>query len=103
MLVSVDYITVLLHNTVRIMSSTLVINGKAPVVAYAELIAARLVNDSKSDASVTVEFVDDKKSAAATFDGKSDNALEAIVAKFPEILGANEESKPWIKIGRAHV
>lgn len=98
MLVSVDYITVPLHNTVRIMSSTLVINGKAPVVAYAELIAARLVNDSKSDASVTVEFVDDKKSAAATFDGKSDNALEAIVAKFPEILGTNEESKPWIKL-----
>ncbi|EDO15846.1 hypothetical protein Kpol_507p8 [Vanderwaltozyma polyspora DSM 70294] len=80
------------------MSATLVIGGKAPVVAYAELIAARIVNSSKPD-SIKIEFVEDKKASPATLNGDSVDVLSKIVTAnsdvFPE--GA-ANSTEWIKI-----
>lgn len=76
----------------------LVINGKAPVAAYAELIAARVVNAVNPD-SLTVEFVDDKKAAPAVLDGQSDNVFLKIVDAFPKIFseGSSEEISSWVK------
>lgn len=49
------------------MPSTLTINGKAPIVAYAELIAARIVN-ALAPNSIAIKLVDDKKAPAAKLD-----------------------------------
>ena len=81
------------------MSATLVINGKAPVVAYADLIAARIANNAKPE-SVKVEFVDDKKAAPSTFNGSTVNTFQAIVDAFPQVfIDSNKEATAkWIKI-----
>ena len=81
------------------MSATLVINGQAPVVAYADLIAARIINDTKPE-SVKIEFVDDKKAAPATFNGSTENTFQSIIDAFPEIFAESnkEETAKWIKI-----
>lgn len=80
------------------MSTTLVINGKAPVVAYGSLIAARIVNASKPD-TVTIQFVDDKKATPATFNGDATDSFNRIIASFPEVFGEAVDSKtvsPWV-------
>ncbi|SMN18041.1 similar to Saccharomyces cerevisiae YGL245W GUS1 Glutamyl-tRNA synthetase (GluRS), forms a complex with methionyl-tRNA synthetase (Mes1p) and Arc1p [Maudiozyma saulgeensis] len=81
------------------MSATLVINGKAPVVAYADLIAARIANNTKPE-SVKIEFVDDKKAAPSTFNGSTENTFQAIVDAFPQVFtdSNKEEVAKWIKI-----
>ncbi|KAL3231071.1 Glutamate--tRNA ligase, cytoplasmic [Nakaseomyces bracarensis] len=81
------------------MAVTLSINGKAPVVAYAELIASRLVNSAKPDSIATV-FVDDKKEPAAALDGETGDVLAKIVQKFPEQFGSSDLSteQAWIKL-----
>lgn len=81
------------------MSATLIINGKAPVVAYGSLIAARIVNAAKPD-TVTIEFVDDKKAAPATFNGDSTDSFNRLIASFPEVFGEAVDSEavsPWVK------
>ncbi|ODV94262.1 hypothetical protein PACTADRAFT_35068 [Pachysolen tannophilus NRRL Y-2460] len=42
------------------MSTSLVLAAKAPIVAYASLIAAAFINTEKSDTSINVSFVDEK-------------------------------------------
>lgn len=81
------------------MSATLVINGKAPVVSYGELVAARIVNSVKPD-SITIEFVDDKKAAPALFNGSDKESFKNIIAAYPEIFaeGSNEDVASWAKI-----
>ena len=81
------------------MSATLVINGKAPVVAYAELIAARIVNETKPN-SISIEFVDDKKAAPATFNGDNKDAFLKIVAQFSDVFSNSKEEDitQWVKM-----
>ncbi|CCF60353.1 hypothetical protein KAFR_0J02890 [Kazachstania africana CBS 2517] len=79
------------------MSATLVINGKAPVVAYDSLIAARLVNAARPDA-IKIEFVDDKKSAPATFNGSSEGSFNKIVAAFPDAFRNANVASEWINV-----
>lgn len=76
----------------------LIINGKAPVVAYAELIAARVVNAINPE-SINVEFVDDKKAAPAVLDGESQDVFIKIIEAFPKIFteGSSEEIVAWVK------
>ncbi|AAS53635.2 AFR264Wp [Eremothecium gossypii ATCC 10895] len=76
------------------MSSTLIIAAKSPAVAYAELIAARAVNEAKQDA-VAIQFTEGKEAAAASFDGESQNALERMVEKYPDVLGSVPEEAAW--------
>ena len=79
---------------------TLVINGKAPVVAYAELIAARIVNENCKDA-ITIEFVDQKGAAPAVFNGSSEDTFTAIISENPEVFGKLTEGvADWIKVAR---
>lgn len=77
----------------------LVINGKAPAVAYGELIAARVVNGVK-EGSIAIEFVDDKKAAPAAFNGETSGVLSKIVSEFPDVFteGSKEEIACWSKI-----
>lgn len=80
----------------------LVINGKAPVVAYAELIAARMVDAAHKDA-IKVEFVDDKNAAPAVFNGSSsEDAFTKIINEYPNIFGheSSEAVAHWIKVAR---
>lgn len=79
--------------------SKLVINGRAPVVAYGELIAARVVNAAKAG-SVAIEFVDDKKAAPAVFNGQSEDVFTRIVAEFSDVFteGSQEEIASWAKV-----
>lgn len=81
--------------------ANLVINGKAQVVAYAELIAARIVNAAHKDA-IAVEFVDEKNAAPAVFNGSHEDTFSKIVTAYPEIFGQNssEEVSHWIKVAR---
>lgn len=80
------------------MSANLVINGKAPVVAYAELIAARIVNASKADA-IKIEFVDDKKAAPATFNGEADSAFSKIINAYQDVFSEGVQgSSEWSKL-----
>lgn len=80
------------------MSANLVINGKAPVVAYAELIAARIVNASKADA-IKIEFVDDKKAAPATFNGEADSAFSKIINAYQDVFTEGVQgSSEWSKL-----
>ncbi|CCE61676.1 hypothetical protein TPHA_0A06020 [Tetrapisispora phaffii CBS 4417] len=80
------------------MPATLIIGGKSSVVAYSELIAARIVNSVKPD-SITIEFVEDKKAAAASLNGETDDVLSKIVSAnadvFPEGVTGSEE---WVKL-----
>lgn len=81
------------------MSATLVINGKAPVVSYASLIAARIINDHKPD-SVTIEFVDDKKAAPVVFNDDATDAFNRLIAAFPLVFGESVDGEivtPWVK------
>ncbi|KAH3900809.1 probable Glutamate--tRNA ligase, cytoplasmic [Saccharomycodes ludwigii] len=78
--------------------STLVIAGKAPVVAYAELIAARYVNATLGKTAITIEIVDDKKAAPAVFNGKSENVLKEIALQFPHIFPSDSFNDEWIGI-----
>ncbi|AGO13399.1 AaceriAFR264Wp [[Ashbya] aceris (nom. inval.)] len=85
------------------MSSTLIIGAKAPAVAYAELIAARAVNEAKQDA-VAIQFTEDKEAVAASFDGAVQNVLEKMVEAYPEVLGSvPEEAAQWIAFARTEL
>ncbi|QLG74619.1 hypothetical protein HG535_0G05020 [Zygotorulaspora mrakii] len=79
----------------------LVINGKAPVVAYSEIIAARIVNGVNAGA-IKIEFVDDKKASPAVFNDDSSEVFNKIIKDFPDAFsqGFNEEVSNWIKISR---
>lgn len=82
------------------MNATLVIGGKAPVVAYAELIAARIVNDKRPDA-IKIEFVEDKKAAPATFNGESEDVLSKIILGNADIFPEGTTgSADWIKMAK---
>ncbi|QEU58771.1 Gus1 [Kluyveromyces lactis] len=82
------------------MSASLVIGAKAPVVAYPELIAARKVNASKGDNTIEISFVEDKKAAAASFNGETENVLTKLSAAYPDILKDNSgSSAEWIEFG----
>ncbi|SCU86357.1 LAMI_0D01728g1_1 [Lachancea mirantina] len=70
------------------MVHTLVINSSAQSIAYAELIAARLVNEKQSG-SINIEFVEDKKAPAATLNGKAENVFEEIIAEDKELSSAS--------------
>ncbi|SCU87975.1 LANO_0D00694g1_1 [Lachancea nothofagi CBS 11611] len=75
----------------------LTIASKAPVVAYSELIAARLVNATKPS-SVEFEFVEDKKAVPAVFEGSSEAVLERIVKQFPQVFADGfEGASEWAK------
>ena len=81
------------------MSDTLVINGKAPVVSYASLIAARIINAAKPD-SVAIEFVDDKKAAPVVFNGDDTDSFNRLIAAFPLVFGESVDGEivtPWVK------
>lgn len=81
------------------MVDTLIVNGKAPVVAYATLIAARMVNDAAAN-TINIEFVDDKKSPAAAFNGDAQDSFNRIIAAFPKVFGAlvdTDAVAPWVK------
>lgn len=82
----------------------LVINGKASVVAYSELIAARIVNAVKADA-IKIEFVDDKKAAPAVFNDESTDAFSKIINDYPEIFsqGVTSEVADFVKISRENL
>lgn len=87
------------------MSATLVINGKAPVVAYAELIAARVAN-SVAPGTVDVQFVDDKKLPAATFNGSAEGTFAAVSAgasslAVPAALSAASEH--WAQVASSEL
>ncbi|AMD22657.1 HHL113Wp [Eremothecium sinecaudum] len=85
------------------MSITLIIGAKAPSIAYAELIAASIVNGKHPD-SIKIEFVEDKKAAAASLDGNTENVLENLVEKFPAVLGSiSENDKTWIETARSEL
>lgn len=81
--------------------SKLVINGKASTVAYAELIAARIVN-AVDPSSIAIEFVDDKKAAPAVFNGESDSAFTKIIDAHPAVFpeGSTDKVASWIKVAR---
>ncbi|SCV04726.1 LAME_0H20758g1_1 [Lachancea meyersii CBS 8951] len=75
----------------------LVIASKAPVVAYSELIAARLVN-AADPSSVEIEFTEDKKSPAAAFEDNSESVLKRIVDRYPNAFGqSSENTSEWTK------
>lgn len=77
------------------MTASLIINGKASALAYAEVIAARIVNSSKENA-ISITFVEDKNSASATLNGESENVLGRLAAEFAGVLGENsEETTKW--------
>lgn len=80
------------------MSVSLVIGAKAPVVAYPELIAARLVNASHQNA-IDISFVEDKKAPAASFQGKTENVLAEIAAAYPEVLKNVAGFEEWVEFG----
>ncbi|CUS24228.1 LAQU0S14e03070g1_1 [Lachancea quebecensis] len=76
----------------------LIIASKAPVVAYSELIAARLVNSAKTDA-IEIEFVEDKKASPATFGDSCDDVLKRIVQSYPEVFGHGfDNCEEWTKL-----
>lgn len=64
------------------MSASLIIGAKAPVIAYPELIAARKVNASKGDNTIEISFVEDKKAAAASFNGETEDVLTKLSAAY---------------------
>ncbi|KAL6946245.1 glutamate--tRNA ligase [Hanseniaspora osmophila] len=78
--------------------STLIISGKVPVVAYGELIAARVVNSTLNKQEITIEFNDDKKSKfQASFNGKTENVLKEIVDAYPTVFPASSFDAKWVK------
>lgn len=81
------------------MSTQLVIGAKAPAVAYAELIAARIVNDSKPN-TIEISFVEDKKASPATFDGSVEDVFTKIVALSPTHFAVSDKEavSHWIKL-----
>ncbi|SCU82875.1 LAFA_0D00540g1_1 [Lachancea sp. 'fantastica'] len=75
----------------------LIIASKAPVVAYSELIAARLVNAAKPS-SIEIEFTEDKKAPAAVLEGASDGVLKKIVDSHPNVFEqSTDDAAEWIK------
>ncbi|CCH61082.1 hypothetical protein TBLA_0E00190 [Henningerozyma blattae CBS 6284] len=83
------------------MSTKLILSGKAQAVAYGELIAARIVNNSSANA-VDISFVEDKKAAPATLDGSSDDVLAKIVALSPSSFASasKEDVAHWTKLAQ---
>ena len=74
--------------------STVIINGKAPVVAYADLIAARIVNE-RLPGSIDIQFTDDKAAAASTFDGDSTKTFDRIITSFPKVFPDSVPAASW--------
>lgn len=73
----------------------LTLASKAPVVAYSELIAARLTNAVKPG-TIEIDFVEDKKASPATFEGNSNDVLKTIVESFPEAFkGGFDGCEKW--------
>ena len=83
------------------MPSTLTINGKAPIVAYAELIAARIVN-ALAPNSIAIVFVDDKKAPAAILDDATEDVFSKITGKFAAIFdnGDKEQLAKWVDLAQ---
>ncbi|CAI6650364.1 ANL_collapsed_G0017790.mRNA.1.CDS.1 [Saccharomyces cerevisiae] len=83
------------------MPSTLTINGKAPIVAYAELIAARIVN-ALAPNSIAIKLVDDKKAPAAKLDDATEDVFNKITSKFAAIFdnGDKEQVAKWVNLAQ---
>lgn len=86
--------------------STLSVAAKAPVVPYACVIAASLINSSSSEETVNFEFVDEKTVEAdsnvkLSNDGKvltsQLDILNGFADKFPLVFKNKDESQEWVK------
>lgn len=88
------------------MSSTLSVAAKAPVLAYACIIAANIINASDVEESINLEFVDEKavddESVKLSNEGKvlkgQLSILNAFGDKYPQIFGDKEKSQDLIKL-----
>ena len=64
------------------------------MVAYADLIAARIVNE-RLPGSIDIQFTDDKAAAASTFDGDSTKTFDRIITSFPKVFPDSVPAASW--------
>lgn len=84
--------------------STLTIACKAPALPYSTILASQLVNESSSEESINLEFIDEKdiegESIKLSNDGKvllgQLSILNGLSDKFPLVFGSSEDQK-WIE------